>query len=41
MRKTFRNGMIVAAGKSHEDAVYDVTSNDLHVRFDGKGGITN
>ncbi len=41
MRKTFRNGMIVVAGKNYEEAVCDVLSNDLHVRFDGKGGITN
>ncbi|MBR5044589.1 MAG: hypothetical protein IKX66_04505 [Clostridia bacterium] len=41
MRKTFRNGMIVVTGKNYEDAVYDVCSNDLHVRFDGKGGITD
>ena len=41
MRKTFRNGMIVVAGKNYEDALYDVCSNDLHVRFDGKGGITD
>ncbi len=41
MRKSFRNGMIVVAGKFFENVVYDVSSNDLHVRFDGKGGITN
>ena len=33
--------MIIVAGKFFEDAVYDVCSNDLHVCFDGKGGITN
>ena len=33
--------MVVVAGKFYEDAAYDVCSNDLHVRFDGKGGITN
>ena len=32
--------MIVVAGKNYEEAVYDVSSNDLHVCFDGKGGIT-
>ncbi len=41
MRKSFRNGMIVVAGKNFEEVVYDVSSNDLHVCFDGIGGITN
>ena len=41
MRKSYRNGMIVVAGKNYEDVIYDVCSNDVHVRFDGKGGITN
>ena len=41
MRKSFRNGKIIVRGKYHEDVVYDVGANDLRVRFDGKGGITN
>ena len=41
MRKSFRNGKIVVGGKYHEDVVYDVCANDLRVKFDGKGGITN
>ena len=41
MRKSFRNGKIVVGGKYHEDVIYDVCANDLRVRFDGKGGITN
>ena len=40
MKKFFRNGSIVLVGKYHEDAHYDVFANDLHVCFDGKGGIT-
>ena len=41
MRKSFRDGKIIVACKNYEDVVYDVASNDLHVRFDGKGGITD
>jgi len=41
MQTSFQNGKIVARGKYHEDVVYDVCANDLRVRFDGKGGITN
>ena len=42
MKKCFRNGKIFfVAGKQNEDVPYDVSSNELHVRFDGKGGITN
>ena len=42
MKKCFRNGKIFfVAGKNKEDVIYDVSSNDLHVTFDGKGGITN
>ena len=41
MQTSFQNGAIVARGKYHEDVVYDVCANDLRVKFDGKGGITN
>lgn len=42
MKKCFRNGKIFfVAGKKNEEVPYDVSSNELHVRFDGKGGITN
>ena len=41
MRRSFRDGKIIVAAKQFEKVVYDVTSNDLHVCFDGKGGITN
>ena len=41
METSFQNGKIIARGKFWEDAVYDVCANDLRVRFDGKGGITN
>ena len=41
MRKRYRDGKIVVVGKFFEDANYDVASNDLHVKFDGKGGITD
>lgn len=42
MKKCFRNGKIFfVAGKNNEDVPYDVSSNELHVTFDGKGGITN
>ncbi len=41
METSFQNGAIVARGKFHEDAVWDVFANDLRVRFDGKGGITD
>ena len=41
MQTSFQNGAIVARGKFHEDAVWDVFANDLRVSFDGKGGITN
>ena len=42
MKKCFRNGKIFfVAGKQNEDVPYDVSSNELHVCFDGKGGITN
>ena len=42
VKKCFRNGKIFfIAGKKNEDVPYDVSSNELHVRFDGKGGITN
>ena len=39
MKKYFRGGSIVVVGKYHEEAIYDVLSNDLQVTFDGKGGI--
>ncbi|MBP5349830.1 MAG: hypothetical protein J6Z13_05730 [Clostridia bacterium] len=42
MKKCFRNGKIFfVAGKLNEEVPYDVSSNELHVCFDGKGGITN
>ena len=41
METSFQNGAIVARGKFHEDAVWDVFANDLRVRFDGKGGVTD
>ena len=42
MKKCFRNGKIFfVAGKNNEDVPYDVSSNVLHVQFDGRGGITN
>lgn len=41
MKKTYRSGRIFVSGKYHENVNYDVCSNDVHVRFDGKGGITD
>jgi len=42
MKKCFRNGKIFfVAGKNCEEVPYDVSSNVLHVSFDGRGGITN
>ena len=41
MRKSYRDGRIVVAAKQFEEVVYDVSSNDLHVKFDGKGGIAD
>ena len=41
MRKRYRDGKIVVVGKFFEDVNYDVASSDLHVKFDGKGGITD
>ena len=41
METSFRDGKIVARGQFWEDAVYDAFANDLRVRFNGKGGITN
>lgn len=41
MKTGFRNGKIIVRGKYHEDVIYDVCANDLRVRFDGKGGITD
>ena len=41
MKTDFRDGKIVVTGKYHENVVYDVCANDLRVKFDGKGGITN
>ena len=41
MKKFYRNGSIVLVGKYHEEVLYDVFANDLHVTFDGKGGIAN
>ena len=39
MKKTYRSGRIFVSGKYREDVFYDVCSNDVHVVFDGKGGI--
>ena len=41
MKTDYRDGKIVVTGKYHENVVYDVCANDLRVKFDGKGGITN
>ena len=41
MKTSFQNGAIIARGKFWEEAVYDVFANDLRVRFNGNGGITN
>ena len=41
MQTSFRDGKIVVKGKNHEPVVYDVSGNDLRVRFDGLGGITD
>ena len=40
MEKTCRSGKIFVTGKFYEEVEYDVCSNDVHVTFDGKGGIT-
>ena len=41
MRKSYRDGKIIVAGKFFEEVVFDVSSNELHVKFDGRGGITD
>ena len=40
MRKTYQCGRTFVSGQYRENVNYDVCSNDVHVRFDGKGGIT-
>ena len=40
MEKTCRTGKIFVTGKFYEEVEYDVCSNEAHVTFDGKGGIT-
>ena len=39
MEKSCRSGKIFVTGKKYEDVEYDVCSNEMHVTFDGKGGI--
>ena len=39
MEKSCRSGKIFVIGKKYEDVVYDVCSNEVHVTFDGKGGV--
>ena len=41
MEKSCRSGKIFVTGKFYEDVEYDVCSNQVHVTFDGKGGIVN
>ena len=41
MQTGFIDGKIVVSAKRYEPVVYDVCGNDLRVKFDGKGGITN
>ena len=41
MEKSCRSGKIFVSGKFYEDVVYDVCSNEVHVTFDGKGGVVN
>ena len=40
MEKSCRSGKIFVTGKFYEEVEYDVCSNEAHVTFDGKGGIT-
>ena len=40
MKRTYQCGRIFVAGQYHDNVNYDVCSNDMRVRFDGKGGIT-
>lgn len=39
MKIQFENGAIVAFGKQHEKAEYDVSNYTFGARFDGKGGV--
>ena len=41
MRKTYQCGRIFVSGQCREGVIYDVCSNDVHVTFDGCGGIAN
>lgn len=41
MEKSWRSGKIFMGSKYRETVLYDVCSNDLHVTFDGRGGIAD
>ena len=40
MRTIYQSGRIFVSGQYRDNVNYDVCSNDAHVTFDGKGGIT-
>ncbi|MDE5618764.1 MAG: hypothetical protein K2I79_04690, partial [Clostridia bacterium] len=40
MQVTYKDGAIIAGGKLHEKAEYDVANNLISAQFDGRGAIS-